>query len=123
MASIQFRFTTECEMTLHGATYEDIYLQFKDFMHGDNSIANRAEVVVFPPESVQVFFDLEGAGEQHEISRFKGDYRQDISAHCSTEELARMPIPMRMPTSPQLAVAAQKWEMAWFWEVEPGDSH
>ena len=95
MASIQFRFTTECEMTLHGATYEDIYLQFKDFIHGDQRIASRANVSVFPPESVQVFFDLESCGERHEIPQFKGDYQQDIANHCLQEELDRMPIPLR----------------------------
>ena len=95
MASIQFRFTTECEMTLHGATYEDIYLQFKDFMHGDQSIAKRASVAVFPPESVQVFFDLEVNGRRHEIPQFKGSYKADIVNRCLPAELANMPLPMR----------------------------
>lgn len=119
MASIQFRFTTECEMTLHGATYEDIYLQFKDFMHGDTHIANQSNVSVFPPESVQVFFDLESVGEHHEIPRFKGDYRQDIAAHCSAADLARMPIPMRM--QPRINIVTdQERAMAWMWGVDQG---
>lgn len=95
MASIKFRFTTECEMTVHGATYQDIYLQFKDFIHGDPSLMRRSQVEVFPPESVQVFFDLESSGERHEIPCFKGDYQLDIVGHCRSEEIDRMPIPMR----------------------------
>lgn len=105
MASINFRFTTECEMTLHGATYEDIYLQFKDFMHGNQGVANRARVTVCPPESVQVFFDLESSGERHEIPIFKGDYRLDIANRCQQEELRRMPIPMR-----DLAAGGERYE-------------
>ncbi len=94
MASIKFRFTTECEMTLHGANYEDIYLQFKDFIHGNQQVANRANIAVFPPESVQVFFDLESSGQRHEIPQFKGDYQTDIANHCMKEELQQMPASM-----------------------------
>ncbi len=101
MASIQFRFTTECEMTLHGATYEDIYLQFKDFIHGDQRIANRAAVSVFPPESVQVFFDLEANGRFHEIPQFKGSYKADIVNRCLQAELDNMPLPMRAQRQPR----------------------
>lgn len=95
MASINFRFTTECEMTLHGTTYEDIYLQFKDFVHGDQRVANRANVSVYPPESVQIYFDLESSGDRHEIPQFKGNYLEDIANRCLLEELQKMPIPMR----------------------------
>ena len=55
MPSMKFRFTTECEMTLEGESYEDIYLKFKDFQHGDTSIAARAHLEVCPPESDQLF--------------------------------------------------------------------
>ncbi len=112
MASIKFRFTTECEMTLHGATYEDIYLQFKDFVHGDQRVANRSNISVFPPESVQIFFDLESSGERHEIPQFKGDYQADIAGHCLQEELKRMPIPMRNQSS---AVPQGKDEGELYW--------
>ena len=87
MASMKFRFTTECEMTLHGDSYEDIYLQFKDFIHGNQNVAHRAMLEVFPPESVQVFFNLEDSDEAHEIPQFKGDYRHDIVDHCCPLEL------------------------------------
>ena len=114
MASINFRFTTECEMTLHGTTYEDIYLQFKDFIHGDQYIANQANVTVFPPESVQIFFDLEGSGERHEIPLFKGDYQLDISTRCTTKELKEMPIPMRHSTNGKGSVSLEKEGLYWF---------
>jgi hypothetical protein len=113
MASIKFRFTTECEMTLHGSTYEDIYLQFKDFIHGDQRIANRANIGVFPPESVQVFFDLESSGERHEIPQFKGDYQQDIANRCKQDELERMPIPMRQQAS-SLGAVIHEEPLYWF---------
>lgn len=87
MATMTFRFTTECEMQLQGDTYEDIYLQFKDFMHGDQAVTRRASMRVYPPESVQVFFDLNASGEMHEIPRFKGSFEQDIKSHCRPEEL------------------------------------
>ena len=87
MASIKFRFTTECEVTVHGASYEEVYLQFKDFMHGNQRILEHSAVQVFPPESVQLFFNLDGDSTLHEIPSFKGDYRQDIVAHCADNEL------------------------------------
>lgn len=91
MASIKFRFTTECEMTLHGNSYEEIYLQFKDFMHGDQRVAQRATLEVCPPESVQVFFNLENAEQSHEIPFFKGDFKQDIAGRCAPAELRMQP--------------------------------
>ncbi len=87
MASINFRFTTECEMTLEGGSYEEIYLQFKDFMHGNQSVASRAGVKVYPPESVQVFFNIESRGDLHEIPQFKGSFKSDIGDHCEHGEL------------------------------------
>ena len=38
MATMTFRFATECEMTLSGDSYEEIYLKFKDFQHGKRVI-------------------------------------------------------------------------------------
>lgn len=87
MASIKFRFATECEMTLHGDSYEDIYLQFKDFVHGNQSVAHGAFLTVFPPESVQLFFNLDSSEDAHEIPLFKGDFQQDIAKHCTASEL------------------------------------
>lgn len=105
MASIKFRFTTECEMTLHGESYEDVYLQFKDFMHGDQRVAQRAMLEVCPPESVQVFFNLDNGAESHEIPSFKGDYKQDIAGHCAPSELL-------MKTSGK--AAKNHWGESWY---------
>lgn len=88
MATMTFRFTTECEMTLSGDSYEDIYLKFKDFQHGKRGIQHEACLEVFPPESDQVFFKLEQDGKLHEIPHFKGAFDEDIFLHCSSSELS-----------------------------------
>ena len=89
MPTMTFRFTTECTLQLDGDSYEDIYLQFKDFMHGERGIPSSAKMEVCPPESIQLFFDIEQSGEMHEIPSFKGDFSQDIAAHCRPEELRK----------------------------------
>jgi hypothetical protein len=87
MPSMTFRFTTECELTLKGDSYEDIYLQFKEFMHGDRRVPLRHAISVYPPESVQVFFHTDHSDTLHEIPQFKGDFKEDIAARCSAGEL------------------------------------
>lgn len=86
MPAMTFRFTTECEMTLNGASYEDIYLQFKDFLHGDMRVPRRAQLAVSPPESVQLYFHIDG-GPRHEIEAFRGDFQRDIRLRCDEHEL------------------------------------
>lgn len=88
MAKMTFRFTTECEMELTGNSYEEIYLKFKDFIHGDQSVARDADISVCPPEAVQVFFEVEHTGLRHEIESFKGSYESDIKRNCNAAELA-----------------------------------
>ena len=80
MTSITFRFTTECEMTLTGKSYEDAYMKFKDFMHGDSKIQEEALLRVCTPESDQLFFSLDQQYKMYEIAYFKGSYKQDIEA-------------------------------------------
>ena len=104
MASIKFRFSTECEMTLHGDSYEDIYLQFKDFIHGDQSVAHGAYLNVFPPESVQLFFNIDNSEEAHEIPLFKGDYQLDIVRNCRITELNNLQL-----AEPQQAIWGRGW--------------
>ena len=82
MPAITFRFTTECEMTLSGDSYEDIYLSFKDFMHSKQSMQNAAHVAVYPPESDQIFFHLDGEDKSFEIPYFKGSFSEDIVRYC-----------------------------------------
>lgn len=91
MPAITFRFTTECEMTLHGESYETIYLQFKDFMHKQSPLHSATSVTVFPPESEQMFFSLDDENERHEIPAFKGGFRDDILRHCKNRELRHEP--------------------------------
>lgn len=91
MPSMTFRFTTECELTMRGDSYEDIYLQFKDFMHGNQTIALKHAISVFPPESVQVFFQTDGNRTLHEIPQFKGDFKEDIVSRCEAGELVNPP--------------------------------
>ena len=91
MPSMTFRFTTECELTMRGDSYEDIYLQFKEFMHGDRRVALQHAISVYPPESVQVFFHTDSSNTLHEIPQFKGDFKEDIVAHCEAGELINPP--------------------------------
>lgn len=88
MATMTFRFSTECELTIPGDSYEDIYLQFKEFMHGNRSIALNNAISVYPPESVQVFFHTDRNSTLHEIPAFKGSFSEDIVARCEPRELA-----------------------------------
>ena len=91
MPSMTFRFTTECELTMRGASYEDIYLQFKEFMHGNRCIPLQHAISVDPPQSVQVFFHTEASETLHEIPHFKGDFNEDIAARCDDGELVLAP--------------------------------
>jgi hypothetical protein len=93
-------------MELQGDSYEEIYLQFKDFMHGDQNVPLRADMSVCPPESVQVFFDLERTGQLHEISQFKGSYLDDIRANCSSDEVSRW---MKNPPQRQENTYCRGW--------------
>ena len=81
MATITFRFSTECEVTLEGSSYQDIYLQFKEFMHGNQQVLGSADTVIYPPESVQLYFHTDQEQEFHEIPSFKGSYQADIIGH------------------------------------------
>ncbi len=87
MPSLTFRFTTECEVTMKGESYEDIYLQFKDFMHGERPLPAKARTQVFPPETVQLYFHTDRGRKFHEIPAFKGDFRADIGSHLKAGEL------------------------------------
>lgn len=92
MPTMTFRFTTECEMTLEGESYEDIYLRFKDFMHGTMDVQKKARIMVYPPESEQMFFHLDTETEFHEIPYFKGGFGDDIVRHCEGQSLRSTPI-------------------------------
>lgn len=78
MPHIKFRFCTECEVTLSGNGYEEIYLQFKDMCHGDEMIAKQDEVRIFPPEDSKIFFEVDDQQEYSQIDMLKGDFKTDI---------------------------------------------
>lgn len=110
MPTMTFRFTTEVEMQLRGDSYEDIYLQFKDFMHGDKTRVSHSTMNVFPPETVQVFFDIENSGALHEIPEFKGNFNEDIKGHCEAGDLnmSATPYPSRVINCFQ-----EDWSVFW----------
>lgn len=83
MPQIKFRFTTECEMTLSGNSYEEIYLKFKDLCHGDEVIEKQAQLHIFPPEESKIFFEVDDQQEYSQIDMLKGDFKKDILANCS----------------------------------------
>ncbi|GAB3101322.1 hypothetical protein G8770_15980 [Aestuariicella hydrocarbonica] len=91
MPSMTFRFTTECEMTLEGQSYEEIYLQFKDFQHGLSRSSECGQITVCPPESDQMYFALDGDTEMTEIPYFKGSFEEDIANRCQRERLRPVP--------------------------------
>lgn len=99
MPSMTFRFTTECEMTLDGNSYQEMYLQFKDFLHGISDVQRKAKVFVCPPESDQMFFALDGAVEMTEIPYFKGSFDADIAQRVDDNPLASVP-EQKMPIIP-----------------------
>ena len=82
MPSMTFRFTTECELTLEGESYEEAYLRFKDLCHGETSIAALPQLEVFPPENCEVFFEVDDQKEFSRIDMLKGDFKEDILKNC-----------------------------------------
>ena len=90
MAQIKFRFTTECEVILEGASYEDAYMQFKDFVHGEASINQHSGLNVCPPEAPEIFFEVDEQTDYNRIDVFKGDFVKDIVNNCSSEWQAKI---------------------------------
>jgi len=89
MPTLKFRFNTECQVTLSGATHEEAYLRFKDFMHGETAL-DPADLEVFPPEEPMVFFEVDEQAEFATIDHFKGDFVMDIVEHCPAELRSRV---------------------------------
>lgn len=78
MPSMTFRFTTECELTIDGSSYEEAYLKFKDLCHGDAKITDQPLLKVFPPENSTVYFEIDEQSDFTQIDALKGDFKQDI---------------------------------------------
>ena len=90
MPCMTFRFATECEVTLDGASYEEIYLQFQDICHSSQAFdpnralkAHNPHFKIFPPEQSTVYFEVD---EQNQFNsmEIKGDFKQDILANLPT---------------------------------------
>lgn len=111
MPSMTFRFTTECEMTLEGASYQEMYLQFKDFLHGVTEVQAHSNVSVCPPESDQMFFALDGDTDMTEIPYFKGSFEADIAQRAQGNPLKAAP-PAKMPMLPS-TVASHIPDVYW----------
>lgn len=83
MPSLTFRFNTECQVKIEGASYEEAYLRFKDFMHGEAPLSTEFALAVCPPEDPTIFFEVDDQTDYNTIDRFKGDFVIDIVGHCS----------------------------------------
>lgn len=84
MASMTFRFSGECELRIYGASYEDIYLSFKEFMHQQNGLkaqAGKMQLTLLPPDTDTIFFEVEADQEFQQIDMFKGNFNDDILAN------------------------------------------
>ncbi len=90
MPNIKFRFATECELTLTGDSYEEIYLTFKDLCHGDQSIEEHPDLKVFPPEDCKIYFEVDSEPEYCEIDMLKGDFIKDIVDNCPSSVAKRI---------------------------------
>lgn len=90
MPSIKFRFTTECQLTVDGDSYEEAYLKFKDFIHGETLISSEQGLEICPPEDPTVFFEVDDQTDYNTIGNFKGDFVKDIIANCSQDIQARI---------------------------------
>ena len=90
MASIKFRFNTECQLTIEGDSYEEAYLRLKDFMHGEAPISTEDGVEIFPPEDPTIFFEVDDQTDYNTIANFRGDFVKDIVENCSTDIQTRI---------------------------------
>ena len=89
MPSIKFRFTTECQVTIESASYEEAYLKFKDFMHDTTPISVDKGLEVCPPENPTIFFEVDDQTDYNTIDNFKGDFITDIVENCSQDMRSR----------------------------------
>ncbi|MFW6093995.1 MAG: hypothetical protein ACODAC_08485 [Pseudomonadota bacterium] len=96
MPTLKFRFNTECQMTLSGQSYEEAYLKFKDFIHGDEALSAGDGVEVYPPEDPTVYFEVEEQANYNTIRRFKGDFVEDVVDNVPDDLKERIAHPGRV---------------------------
>ncbi|GAA5317657.1 MAG: hypothetical protein AseanaTS_28620 [Candidatus Pelagadaptatus aseana] len=90
MPSLTFRFTTECELTLNGASYEEAYLKFKELYQANNAIVATPTLKVYPPESSTIYFEVDEQDTFSQMDGIKGDFQQDILANLPPNWIARI---------------------------------
>ncbi|NIB44534.1 hypothetical protein HBA55_33410 [Pseudomaricurvus alkylphenolicus] len=78
MPSMTFRFTTECELTFEGRSYEEAYLKFKDLCQSQKPLANPPQLKVYPPEDSTIYFEVDEQNQFSQMDMMKGDFKQDI---------------------------------------------
>ena len=82
MPALTFRFNTECQVKIEGASYEEAYLRVKDFMHGEAPLSTEHALEICPPEDPTIFFEVDDQTDYNTIERFKGDFVEDIVQRC-----------------------------------------
>lgn len=90
MPSMTFRFTTECELTLEGSSYEEAYLKFKELYQNHGPIIGTPTLKVFPPESSIVYFEIDEQNTFSQMEGIKGDFQQDIIANLPANWIERI---------------------------------
>ena len=90
MPLIKFRFDTECQVAIKADSYEEAYLRFKDFMHGESPISTEGGVEIFPPEDPTIYFEVDDQTEYNTIDSFNGDFVKDILENCSQDIQTRI---------------------------------
>jgi len=85
MPSLTFRFNTECQVKIDGDSYQEAYLRFKDFMHGEAPLSTEHALEICPPEDPTIFFEVDDQTDYNIIDRFKGDFVQDIVQSCPAD--------------------------------------
>ncbi len=90
MPTITFRFTTECELTFEGDSYEESYLRFKDVCQQQTPIINKPFVKIYPPENGQILFEVDEQNTFSDMGMMKGNFKQDILANLPQNWVTRI---------------------------------
>ena len=90
MPTMTFRFTTECELTLDGSSYEEAYLKFKELYQDHAPIVGTPTLKVFPPESSTIYFEVDEQNTFSQMDGIKGDFQQDIIANLPPNWIERI---------------------------------
>lgn len=104
MASITFRFTTECEITFEGCSHQEAYLQFKDLyqlkkpfnLHKTPS-QGKLPHHIYPPSDNVVLFEIDEQ-DQFNAMTLQGDYSLDILSNLPDNWLRRIGAPSNTTT-------------------------